>query len=103
MLIFILTKPIYTSYSNHFTSGLNKNINLSLPSWQPALQFYLPEASLNKLKVQSKVKQAMKSFLPCLPIGQVTEEICFPDRGSLLPQTFGQGFVDPCKCCTSSM
>ena len=41
------------AFDNFDFSGLDKNRNLSLPIGQPAIQFDLPEAVLNKPKVQS--------------------------------------------------
>ena len=75
--------------------GIGKNQNLSLPFWQTAVQ--LKHSELAQSSVNSQTSH--ESVSPRLPVGQVTDEICLPNREICLPQTIGHGFYRVlCPC-----
>ena len=84
--------------------GLDKYENLSLPFGQPALQCTCRELQYFEIAQSSVIGQTNhENCRPRLPVGQVTDEICWPNRKIYLPETIGHGscraFAERCLSC----
>ena len=75
-----------TSIKSLYVSGLEKNLNSSLPFGQVALKFCLPWASFRLLFLQFSWQ------MNCLGLGQVRMKSDLPNRKIYLSRTTGQHF-----------